>query len=64
MRHFISLRINPLEIFYKLRVGDLGPAGQDHILPRSDGLCAFGEDEQVGFTSAGAKFNCNSNLKL
>ena len=57
MRHFIPLGIDPLEVPDQLRVGDLGSAGQHHVLARPDGLRALGEDEQVRITGAGAKLN-------
>ena len=55
--HFIPLGINPLEVPDQLRVGDLGSAGQHHVLARSDGLWALGQDEQVRVTGAGAKLS-------
>ena len=36
----LAPRIDPLEMFDELNVGDLGPAGQDQVLPGPDLLAA------------------------
>ena len=57
LRHFFPLRIYPLEIPDQLCVGDLGPAGQDHVLPRPDGLGALRKDQQVRLAGPGAELS-------
>ena len=47
LRDVLAPRVDPLELLDELYVGDLGPAGQDQVLPRPDLLAAGGQDPQV-----------------